>query len=151
MKKLLTLLVLFLFTACSNECENELNIDAEKKEILSIMRTQQDGWNEGDWEKYMSGYKKSESIRFAGGGKVTFGWQKVLDNYKKGYPDKSAMGILTFSNQDVMVLSLNSAIVFGNWHLKREKDEPWGEYTLLWEKTKKGWKIVHDHSSSSEN
>ncbi|MBC7654071.1 MAG: DUF4440 domain-containing protein, partial [Oligoflexus sp.] len=39
------------------------------------------------------------------------------------------------------------ALVLGSWHLKREKDEPQGYFTLLVEKFKDGWKVVVDHTS----
>jgi hypothetical protein len=34
---------------------------------------------------------------FIGKSGITYGWQKTLDNYKKGYPDKEAMGKLHFT------------------------------------------------------
>lgn len=149
MKKIALILSLIFLFACG-ENKNSFNVETEKTAILEVMKTQQTGWNQGNWEMYMSGYKNSEKIRFAGKGKITYGWKTVLENYKKSYPDKSSMGILTFSEQDVKILSPNSAFVFGKWHLKRETDEPHGLYTLLWEKTEQGWKIIHDHSSSAE-
>ena len=147
MKKTALLFFVLIFIGCNSEYKNEINIDSEKSAILNVMKTQQNGWNEGNWSKYMSGYKKTNDIRFVGSRGVTFGYNIVLENYKKGYPDKSAMGILTFSDQDIIILSETSAMVFGKWHLKRKNDEPWGFYTLLWEKTKGQWKIIHDHSS----
>jgi ketosteroid isomerase-like protein len=32
--------------------------------------------------------------------------------------------------------------------LKREKDEPGGVFTLVWQRFPEGWKIVHDHTSA---
>lgn len=144
----LSLFIMLLFTGCN--CKNTINEETEKKAILEVMTTQQKGWNNGDWDMYMSGYKKSDKIRFAGKGNCTYGWETVLKNYKKGYPDKSTMGVLTFSEQDVKILSPTSAIVFGKWHLQRKNDAPWGLYTLIWEKTDKGWKIIHDHTSAAD-
>jgi len=149
MKKLILILLILIFTACG-KCKNTQDIEAEKKAILTVMNTQQKGWNRGNWNMYMSGYKKSGKIRFAGKGKCIYGWETLMKNYQKGYPDKSVMGVLTFSQQDITILSSTSALVFGKWHLKQEKDELRGLYTLIWEKTDKGWKIVHDHTSSAD-
>ena len=56
------------------------------------------------------------------------------------------MGKLTFT---ILNLELNddTAFVLGKWHLKREKDEPNGHFTLYWKKIEGHWKIVIDHSS----
>jgi ketosteroid isomerase-like protein len=78
---------------------------------------------------------------------ATYGWNNVLKNYKKNYPDKAAMGILTFSIKKVELLSPDVAFVMGGFHLKREKDEPKGYFTLIFKRFKEGWKIVSDHSS----
>ena len=98
----------------------------------------------------MSGYLKSDSMRFAGNGTYTLGWQSALDRYKKGYPNKETMGLLTFSELDIKVISEDAALVFGKWELERMEDHPSGLFTLILRKTEQGWRIVHDHSSSAK-
>jgi ketosteroid isomerase-like protein len=44
----------------------------------------------------------------------------------------------------------DAALAFGRWHLRREKDEMSGLFTLLFRKTQEGWRIVHDHTSAAE-
>ena len=51
---------------------------------------------------------------------------------------------------DITAASDDTALAFGRWHLKREKDEPSGLFTLLFRKTEDGWKIIHDHTSAAE-
>lgn len=101
----------------------------------------------------MQGYWQSDSLRFASGGNINRGWKTTLERYQKSYPDKAAMGKLTFSNLETTVLSADAALVFGKWELTREqdktdKDRPHGLFTLTFRKTPQGWKIVHDHTSS---
>ena len=55
---------------------------------------------------------------------------------KKATPDKVAMGFLTFDIKEVRLISRDHAFVFGAWHLKREKDDPQGFFTLLLKKVK---------------
>ena len=57
---------------------------------------------------------------------------------------------LNFTDLDIIIISKESALVFGKWKLKREHDEPNGLFTLLFRKTKSGWRIIHDHTSTSE-
>jgi ketosteroid isomerase-like protein len=118
--------------------------------IRAVLDQQVKDWNAGDIEKFMRGYDRSEKTRFASGGNITLGWQAVMDRYRRTYSDKAAMGTLTFSDLDITVASEESALAFGRWHLKREKDEPSGLFTLLFRKTADGWKIVHDHTSAAE-
>lgn len=119
----------------------------DKQAILNVLETQRSAWNKGDVEQYMQGYVKSDSLLFVGKRGPTYGWQQTLDNYKKGYPDKAAMGFLTFGIKKVEFLNKDVAFVLGSWHLKREKDEPQGFFTLLLRKIKGEWKVIVDHSS----
>ncbi len=119
---------------------------SQEKEIKHVLYAQQDAWNNGNLESFMQGYWKSNELVFIGSKGPTFGWQQTLDNYKKSYPDKTSMGILSFSDITVKPLGKNYAFVIGKWKLKREKDEPNGNYTLVFRKFKEGWKIISDHS-----
>lgn len=119
----------------------------DKTAILNLLETQRNDWNKGDLEAFMQAYWKSDSLLFVGKSGPTYGWQKTLDNYKKGYPNKDAMGFLTFGIKKVEFLTKDQAFVLGSWHLKRSKDELQGYYTLLFRKIKGEWKVVVDHSS----
>jgi ketosteroid isomerase-like protein len=117
--------------------------------IKAVLDTQRDAWNRGDLEGYMDGYDRSPNTEFVGGDTITRGWQTVLDRYKKNYNSREKMGVLTFSEVEINMLSKDAALVLGRWHLKRAKDDPHGTFSLLFRKTKAGWRIVHDHSSSA--
>lgn len=143
-KKYLPLILsLLTCTACAN------TLQTAPKEIQQILIEQQNAWNRGDIDGYMLGYWKSDKLRFASEGTYKFGWQATLNGYKKNYPDKTTMGILTFTVHDITVITNDAALVFGGWKLKRNKDEPYGLFTLLFRKTPDGWKIVADHTSSA--
>jgi ketosteroid isomerase-like protein len=117
--------------------------------IKAVLDAQVAAWNRGDLENYMDGYDRSTNTEFVGGDTITRGWQTVLDRYRKNYSSREKMGVLTFSDLETNILSKDAALVFGRWHLKRAGDEPHGTFTLLFRKTKAGWRIVHDHSSSA--
>jgi len=142
MRKIIILLVVVLASKLATAQTAE-----DKTAILKVLENQRQGWNKGDMDNYMQGYWKSDSLLFVGKNGPTYGWQKTLDNYKKGYPDKSAMGFLTFGIKKVEFLTKDKAFVLGSWNLKREKDEPQGYFTLLLRKIDGEWKVVVDHSS----
>ena len=126
--------------------------DAESRDaadIRAMLMTQAAAWNSGDVAQFMEYYVKSDTLRFASGGSITYGWQTTLDRYRKGYPDKAAMGTLAFTLHEVNVLTPDTALVFGKWELTREKDQPWGLFTLVVKKTAEGWRVASDHTSSA--
>ncbi|MFQ5706116.1 MAG: YybH family protein [bacterium] len=153
LKSELMLFILFLMSfpllpACQ---QNEaVSVGAVKTAVKAVMEQQVEAWNAGDVEGFVRGYARSDSLRFASGGQVSYGWQTLLDRYKRGYPDKAAMGQLKFSQVDISVLSGDAAMVFGKWELQRREDQPWGYFTLLFRKTEAGWRIFHDHTSSAK-
>ena len=118
-------------------------------EVRAVLDAQRDAWNRGDVEGYMDGYARSGETIFVSGDNVTRGWQTVLDRYKKNYDTREKMGALTFSDLEITPIGNDAAIVLGRWHLQRAKDEPHGRFTLILRRTKQGWKIVHDHTSSA--
>ena len=148
MRYLSTLLLIITFISCGDKTTNRLSDTPVEESILQVLKKQSDGWNSGDIDTYMSGYWKSDSLRFASGGTVTFGHTPVSNRYKQRYSNKELMGELIFDELDVGILSSDAAIVFGRWQVKRDKDHPWGLFTLLFRKLDNEWRIVHDHTSA---
>ncbi len=140
--------VIFFAQAASSAQSNKSDTTSEAA-IRAVLNAQRDAWNRGDIEGYMDGYDRSSNTEFVGGDNISRGWQTVLDRYKKNYNSREKMGTLTFSDLEITVLSKDAALVLGRWRLKRANDEPHGTFTLLFRKTKAGWKIVHDHTSSA--
>jgi ketosteroid isomerase-like protein len=138
--KILTLLLICSVSAFAQSPK-------DKQAILDVLEMQRTEWNKGNLETFMQGYVKSDSLLFVGSSGPTYGWQKTLDNYKKTYAGKAGMGVLTFGIKKVDFLNTDVAFVLGSWHLKREKDEPQGYFTLLFKRLNGEWKIFVDHSS----
>jgi len=45
-------------------------------------------------------------------------------------------------------LGPDAALILGHWHLKREKDDLGGVFSLVWQRFPEGWRIIHDHTSA---
>lgn len=123
--------------------------------IRQVLADQQAAWNQGDVDTFMHGYKDAPDTTFVGS-TVRKGYQAILASYRKHYANKAQMGRLTFSDLDVRLLpcaqgEVRYAVVTGRFHLDRsehgEVAQDDGVYSLLWEKTAAGWKIILDHSS----
>lgn len=138
------LFILFLTVVSLANAQQKRSND--EMAIRTVLSRQEVAWNEANIEEFMKGYWKSDSILFIGR-KVTSGWDSTLLRYKKGYPDKSAMGKLRFEVLRLDFVSKNVCLVTGKYFLTREKDNPNGIFTLLFKKKKGEWVIVYDHTS----
>jgi len=119
----------------------------DEQAILNSMNIQKQAWNKGDLEAYMQTYWKSDSLMFIGKSGITYGWQHTLNNYKRGYPDTTAMGKLSFDILHIKRLSVLYFSVAGKWQLTRTAGNLSGHFTLLFKKIGNQWLIVSDHSS----
>jgi hypothetical protein len=119
----------------------------DKQAILEVLDKQVESWNKQDIEGFMEGYWKSDSLKFIGKSGLTKGWKATLENYKKNYPDKNAMGTLKFEIINVQGISSRAAVVTGKWMLTRTIGNLQGVFTLIFEQKDRKWVIVYDHSS----
>lgn len=140
MKLVLSIIVTFFYLFTVAQTKNE-------QQILTTLRQQEAAWNEGNLEKFMIGYWQNDSLMFIGKSGPTYGFNKTLANYKKGYPDTAHMGKFTSTIISIKKLSRKYYFVTGSWYLKRSVGDAKGFYTLLFKKFKKNWVIIVDHSS----
>jgi ketosteroid isomerase-like protein len=143
----LILLAPALLTAQANDplhtaTRQELN-------IIKVLLAQENAWNKGDLAAFASGYKDSPDTLFITH-QVFRGFAGLLDEYKHDYPNKAAMGTLAYSDLEVHPLDENFAVVIGKYHLERSKKDGGnadGLFSLVFENTDNGWKIVVDHTT----
>ena len=121
--------------------------EADRETIRAVLTAQRAAWNQGDVDAFLVGYWRSPELTFSGSSGVFRGWDGVLARYKKNYPDRATMGDLDFSELEFRFLGPNAALVLGKWHLKREKGDVGGVFTLVWQRFPEGWRIIHDHTS----
>src|SRR5258708_5038114 len=89
-------------TALPEEAANALT------QIRSVLQAQQDAWNRGDIDGFLTGYARSASTVFISEDTLTRGWQTVRDRHRKKYSSRAKMGTLTFSDLDITLLSSDS-------------------------------------------
>ena len=119
--------------------------------IRQVLDDQGAAWNRGDVDAFMRAYKDSPDTTFIGKS-VAQGYRPILERYKKTYASKDAMGKLDYSDFTVRELGANYAVVTGKFHLTRTAaggGDASGIFSLVWEKTAEGWKIILDHTSST--
>jgi uncharacterized protein (TIGR02246 family) len=121
-----------------------------EQDVKRVLEEQQAAWNRGDLDSFATGYMNSPDIAFVGGQKIARGYSGMIARYKANYSTPAKMGQLTFSGLEVKMLGEKYANVLGHFHLERTADgggNADGVFTLLFEKTAGGWKIIQDHTS----
>lgn len=137
----LTVVLLLMLIVCQVPAQETQQI------IKDIMKKQESCWNKGDLDCFMNDYWKSDSLMFISKYKVYYGYEHTMKRYKTDYPDKEAMGHLSFEFIYMQPLSEISFYVVGKYHLKRTIGDREGHFTLLWRKINGKWLVVSDHSS----
>jgi ketosteroid isomerase-like protein len=147
MKGTVILPLLFISVIAFGQSKSARPAGADEIVIRKVLQNQTEAWNRGDVEGFMQGYWKNDSLMFIGKSGINWGWQKTLENYKRGYPDTASMGQLSFDIILVKKLSPEYYYVIGKWMLNRSIGDLSGYYNLLFKKINGQWLIVADHSS----
>ncbi len=151
MKNLITFFIVSFFVIGSvmgqSNKKQYSNYNSSKKDITNMMLQQAKDWSNGDIDGFMEGYIKSDDLKFVGSKGITYGWKQTLENYKKGYPSKEHMGILTFNLLEFDQLAKDVFLVIGEFHLKRTVGNANGMFSIILRQIDGNWKIIADHSS----
>ncbi len=126
---------------------SKAQIISDEQRVRDVLTAQVVAWNGGDIDGFMLSYAHTDSILFIGSKGVTYGWDSTLAHYKRGYPNKAAMGVLSFDLIKVKKLSPDYFFVVGKFTLIRDRDTPTGYFDLLFQKINGQWLIVSDHTS----
>ncbi len=152
---LLCFSLLLMILSCTSTSESDGIQSVEKviynpsqdfNAIKAVMSMQEEAWSAGDLEQFMTGYINDESLTFIGSRGLSYGWDTTLANYKKGYPDKAAMGKLSFEVLELKSLSPEFCYMIGKFYLTRDAEDLSGYFTLLWQKIEGEWKVIADQT-----
>ncbi|HET9993616.1 MAG TPA: DUF4440 domain-containing protein [Kofleriaceae bacterium] len=122
---------------------------ADDQAIRGVIATQAEAWNRGDLDGYMAGYAHSPELVFTSGGNIRRGYDETLAKYRAKYGNaKGTMGTLAFELLSIQHLGADGAIVLGRWKLTATPNAGGGVFSIAFERTSAGWRIVHDHTSS---
>lgn len=120
--------------------------------IRSVLTQSAAAWNRGDIAGFLESYRNSPDTIFVTSTGIVRGWRQIRARYGKEYggPGHGRMGVLTFSQLEIHPLGSNYALAIGRWHLARSAangGDAGGYFTLTFQKTSAGWRIIVDHTS----
>jgi hypothetical protein len=118
------------------------------KDIIALMRTEEEVWNCGDIDAYVNLYAPGDSTRmiYNGGAGVTRGKDSILAFYKKYWP-KEKMGTLTLTHDSIEKISKEFYYVSGFYNVSYPSGKSVkGRFSGLVKKIKGKWYLYTDHS-----
>ncbi len=118
--------------------------------MADLLDAQASAWNEGDINRFMATYWRSEELQFVGEGGLVNGWEATLKRYQTRYPDRATMGTLKFDLLDVQRRSKKVLSAVGQYYLTRPQvGDLRGFFTLILVKINGQWLIVSDTTVAS--
>jgi len=146
----LLLTAMVLTTPFGQSQQTLTTIPQQQLDVIKVLLAQEEAWNRGDLDAFAQTYKDSPDTLLISGS-VSRGFANLVDAYRKNYPNRAAMGTLSFSELEAHTLDERFSVVVGRYSLERTKKEGGnaeGIFSLVLEKTPQGWKIVVDHTTS---
>jgi ketosteroid isomerase-like protein len=122
----------------------------DAKDIIALMRTEEEVWNRGDIDAYVNLYAPGDSTRmiYNGGAGVTRGKDSILAFYKRYWP-KEKMGQLTLQHDSIEKISDEFYYVSGFFTVSYPSGNPVkGRFSGLVKKIKGKWYLYTDYSGS---
>jgi ketosteroid isomerase-like protein len=109
-------------------------------------------WNRGNLDAFLLPYSDSPGTTFVGSSGLVRGKQAIREKYVASYfhPGGTLPGLLSFRDMDVRPLGPDHALAVGRWIISDRasgRQTAAGIFSLVFERTPQGWRIIHDHSS----
>ena len=117
---------------------------ARAEAARAFLTEQAAAWNKGDLDVFAASY--AEDAVFLSPNGLTRGRDQVLARYKKRYPDKAAMGTLSFEFLDARVTA-GAVSVMAKWTLSYpNKPSASGSTLVVLQPKGASWQVVQDAS-----
>ena len=142
-------LLIFLLFTFSVSGQTRISLK-DSISIVKVLKFQEDAWNEGNINKFMEGYLKSDKIVFTGSNGSIYGWEETKKRYLNNYSNRTLMGNLKFKIINFQKLSEDIIQMQGSFYLKRKIGDSKGFFSLIWKKENEKWFIISDHTSVSK-
>lgn len=138
-----------LFAQGQNRGAQLYTASREQLDVTKIVLAQENAWNKGDLEAYLSFYKNAPETEAILNGPV-HGFEAIRNAMRQSFPNREAMGSLEQSSVEVRELGPNFALALGHYKLVRSRKnggEAEGNFTEVFEKTEDGWKLIFSENT----
>ena len=121
----------------------------QQLDVAKVVLAQEDAWNKGDLNAYLSFYKDAPDTEAILDGPV-HGLAGIRSTMRGSFPTSASMGTLEQTDVTVRALGDDYALAIGKYHLNRPKKnggDAAGSFTEVLEKTPAGWRVVFSQNT----
>ena len=145
-KRFAGLLILLVAMTAGAIAQEPSRKGTAQEQINAVLQYTALGWNTGDLSKYLYAYvPEATEMRSTGpaGGVEAIETTMKSGFWKTGRPIQQ----LRYEHIVVRMLGKDNALVTGQFILSGAgKPDRTGWFTTVWTRSKKGWRMIHDHS-----
>jgi uncharacterized protein (TIGR02246 family) len=141
--------LLFTVALAAQQPDQLYTATHEQLDVTKVVLAQQEAWNKGDLDAYVSHYKDGADTEAVLNGPV-LGLTNIRSAYHINFPNRESMGTIEDSEVTVRELGPSFALATGKYHLERSKKgggEAVGTFTQIFEKTAAGWQIIFSQNT----
>ena len=120
-----------------------------QQQIVAGLTESAAAWNRGDLDGFLAPYLNAPTTSYIARD-VVRGVPAIRESYANSwFRGGRPAGELSYNNIEVRPLGPNHALAVGHWRVvMRETGQPrTGIFSLTYQRTPQGWRIIHDHSS----
>jgi len=124
--------------------------------VVGMLEASAQDWNAGNLSGFLDDYWESDSLTFLGANGLTRGWRDLESRYLTTYWAPGAIrDSLRFEVKEVRSLGPDHALALGRYVLYRPEEDgritASGFFSLVLRRADGEWKILHDHTSPSQD
>jgi uncharacterized protein (TIGR02246 family) len=148
-RRTLPVLVLAAAAACAtgHPASVPANPSDDARQITAELQESTVAWNRGDLEAFLHPYAPNATFM---GEDVVRGYDAIRAFYRGSWFRTGAPTVnLAYHSIEVRPLGPNHALSLGKWVVTNKttgQEARHGQFSLTWERTPAGWRIIHDHS-----
>jgi ketosteroid isomerase-like protein len=126
--------------------------DGRGPAIVAELQASAQEWNRGNLDGFLLPYLDSPTTTYVGRSGIVRGKRAIREKYVTNYfhPGGALPDLLSFADMEVRGLGRDYALALGRWIItdrRTHRQTSTGRFSLTFQRTPQGWRIIHDHSS----
>ena len=121
----------------------------EQLDVTKVVLAQEEAWNKGDLDAYLSHFKDARDTQAMLNGPVR-GLANIRSALHITYPNRETMGQLEQTEVEVREMGPTFALATGRYRLNRSRrngGDAQGTFTEIFEKTGQGWQVIFNETT----
>ena len=153
MNKASLVIAFALLAGCYDTQERGDTVGAEELHAIvdELLTDSEEKWNGGDLDGFMYWYQRGPETSFMGSDGPFYGWEQIRERYAPRFGPGASRDSLRFENLETRPIAPWLGLATARYVLFQEDSvTATGIFTLVVENTPEGWRIIHDHSNSTD-